>query len=220
MTARFRSLVAIGLFAPLAVISALACGPQDVPPQGTPTTAVQHPAAGTVGTAESATTREAEDETSATQASATGLPGDFTIRAYQGSEVIGGETVDLSSIVGHGRPVVLNFWGGLCPPCRAEMPAFQRTHERFGDSVLFLGVDVGPFVGLGGRQDAKDLIAELGVTYPNGWTFNSRALKDYEIRGIPVTWFFSGDGTVHRVWNGAIPEADLAEITGELAAGS
>lgn len=213
MIARLRSLIAIGSFAPLAVMSALACGPQDVPPQ-----AVEHPTAGTAGAAQSTTTGEIEGKASATQALATGLPGDFTIRAYQGSEVIGGETVDLSAIVGHGRPVVLNFWGGLCPPCRAEMPAFQRTHERFGDSVLFLGVDVGPFVGLGGRQDAKDLISELGVSYPNGWTFNSRALKDYEIRGIPVTWFFTASGEVHRVWSGAIPEEELSRLAAELSA--
>jgi thiol-disulfide isomerase/thioredoxin len=147
------------------------------------------------------------------------MPGDFTIRAYQGVDEIGGETVELSAIVGHGRPVVLNFWGGLCPPCRAEMPAFQRAHERTRDRVLFLGVDVGPFVGLGGRQDARDLIAELGVTYPNGWTFNSRALKDYRLRGIPSTWFFNGDGTVYRVWNGAIPEGDLNALVEALAAG-
>jgi thiol-disulfide isomerase/thioredoxin len=146
-----------------------------------------------------------------------GLPGDFTIRAYQGADVIGGDTVELSTIVGKGRPVVLNFWGGLCPPCRAEMPAFQRTHERYGDRVLFLGVDVGPFVGLGGRQDAKNLISELGVTYPNGWTFNSRALKDYKIYGIPVTCFFTADGKVLRVWNGAIPEDELVKIANEIA---
>jgi thiol-disulfide isomerase/thioredoxin len=147
------------------------------------------------------------------------MPGDFSVRAYQGAEAIGGETVDLSRVVGHGRPVVLNFWGGLCPPCRDEMPAFQRAHERTGDRVLFLGVDVGPFVGLGGRQDARDLIATLGVTYPNGWTFNSRALKDYRLRGIPSTWFFHGDGTVYRVWNGFIPEDELGALVDGLAAG-
>ena len=156
-------------------------------------------------------------EVTSTDVTANGLPGDFTIRAYQGSEVIGGETVDVSAIVGHGRPVVLNFWGGLCPPCRAEMPAFQRTHERYGDRVLFLGVDVGPFMGLGGRQDAKDLISELGVSYPNGWTFNSRALKDYKLYGIPVTWFFTADGQVHKVWNGAIPEDELSRLAEELS---
>lgn len=144
------------------------------------------------------------------------LPGDFTIRAYEGAAAIGGETVPLSSIVGHGKPVVLNFWGGLCPPCRAEMPGFQRVHEAYADRVLFLGVDVGPFVGLGGRQDARDLIAELGVTYPNGWTFNSSALKDYEVRSIPKTVFFAGDGRVVRVWTGAIPEPDLKELVEAL----
>lgn len=144
------------------------------------------------------------------------LPGDFTIRAYGGAEALGGETVLLSSIVGQGEPVVLNFWGGLCPPCRAEMPGFQRVHEAYADRVIFLGVDVGPFVGLGGRQDARDLIADLGVSYPNGWTFNSSALKDYEVRSIPKTVFFAGDGRIVRVWTGAIPEPDLIELVEAL----
>ena len=198
MVARLRILVALGLFAALAFISAPGCGRSDATQTAAPS---QSPTAPT-----------------ATEAPANVLPGDFTIRAYQGSDVIGGDTVELSTIVGHGRPVVLNFWGGLCPPCRAEMPGFQRVHEGYGDRVLFLGVDVGPFVGLGGRQDAKDLISELGVPYPNGWTFNSRALKDYEIRGIPVTWFFTPEGEVHRVWNGSIPEDELSRLTEELSA--
>lgn len=153
-----------------------------------------------------------------TPAPAPPLPGDFTIRAYTGADRLGGETVLLSSIVGKGQPVVLNFWGGLCPPCRAEMPGFQAVYETYADRVLFLGVDVGPFVGLGGRQDARDLIAELEVTYPNGWTFNSSALKDYEVRSIPRTVFFSGDGRVVRVWTGAIPEPDLVELVEALLA--
>lgn len=53
-------------------------------------------------------------------------------------------------------------------------------------------------MGLGGRQDAKDLIQEPGVAYPNGRAFNSRALKDYKVYGIPTTWFLTGDGKVFR----------------------
>lgn len=62
------------------------------------------------------------------------LPGDFTIRAYTGADRLGGETVLLSSVVGHGQPVVLNFWGGLCPPCRGDagFPGGVRQLRRPG----------------------------------------------------------------------------------------
>ena len=49
---------------------------------------------------------------------------------FQGQDVVGGEKVTLSGLIG-GRPIVLNFWAGLCPPCRAEMPDLQEfCHYR------------------------------------------------------------------------------------------
>ena len=67
---------------------------------------------------------------------------------FQGQNVVGGESVTLGSLVGE-RPIVLNFWAGLCPPCRAEMPDLQEFNEEFQDRALLLGVDLGQFTGLG-----------------------------------------------------------------------
>ena len=30
-----------------------------------------------------------------------------------------------------GKTIFLNFWGTLCPPCRAEMPDIQKLYEEF-----------------------------------------------------------------------------------------
>ena len=46
---------------------------------------------------------------------------------------------------------------------RAEMPAFQRVYDTYGADFLLLGVDVGPFLGLGTNQSAIDLLAELDL---------------------------------------------------------
>jgi thiol-disulfide isomerase/thioredoxin len=91
---------------------------------------------------------------------------DFTISAYQGEDVLGGQTVKFSKLFERGKPVILNFWAGLCPPCRAEMPGFQKVFDQVRDSVVLVGVDLGPFVGLGEHDDARRLLAELGVRYP------------------------------------------------------
>ena len=56
----------------------------------------------------------------------------------------------------------------LSVPCRAEMPQFQAFHEEFKDQVTLLGIDLGPFTGLGSHEDADELLQELGVTYPDG----------------------------------------------------
>ena len=65
---------------------------------------------------------------------------------------------------------MLNFWAGLCPPCRAEMPQFQVFYEEFKDQIQLVGIDIGVFTGLGYRNAAAALLRELGVTYPAGWT--------------------------------------------------
>jgi len=42
-----------------------------------------------------------------------GGPFGVTLVAYQGDELLGGRRVDLGTVVGHGKPVVLNFFAGL-----------------------------------------------------------------------------------------------------------
>ena len=64
------------------------------------------------------------------------IPSDFQIRAYSGIASLGGDNLAFSSLLGQGKPVVLNFWDGLCPPCRAEMPDIQAVYHQFEGSVI------------------------------------------------------------------------------------
>ena len=143
---------------------------------------------------------------------------DLEIEAYQGQDALGGDVVLLSDVVAQGKPVVLNFWAALCPPCRIEMPDFQRVYEARGEEALILGVDVGPQFRLGSREEGQALLAELGVRYPAGTTFNETVARDYEILSMPTTLFITADGRVVRTWSGFLTEEKLDELVDELIA--
>jgi thiol-disulfide isomerase/thioredoxin len=140
----------------------------------------------------------------------TSLP-DFTVDVYQGQDELGDQSVRFSEVMAQGRPVVLNFWAGLCPICRAEMPSLQQAYEEYGDRVLILGVDIGPFVRLGSRDDGLALLDELGITYPTGNTSDATVIQDYRVLGTPTTLFITPDGEVVRRRHGIFTEGQLSE---------
>ena len=143
------------------------------------------------------------------------LAPDFSITMYQGQDVVGGQEVNFSDLVGQ-KPIVLNFWAGLCPPCRAEMPDLQEFNDKFEDRALLLGMDLGQFTGLGNQEDAQDLLNELGVTYPAGFTTDGSVVRAYEVLGMPTTVFIGTDGKIFNKWTGALNGDVLEEKTLEM----
>lgn len=141
---------------------------------------------------------------------------DFDFSLYQGASEVGFPEGNLAAL--HGRPMVLNFWAGLCPPCRAEMPQFQVFYEEFKDDIMLLGIDIGPFMGLGSHRDADALLRELGVTYPTGWTDDGSVPRQYGVTGMPTTVFIKSNGEIFEKSVGAIDANFLARATRELMA--
>ena len=142
--------------------------------------------------------------------------GDFMFTAYQGGDVLGGDEVRFSQILALGKPVVMNFWAGLCPPCRVEMPDLQATYEQTKDRVQLIGLDVGPFINLGTREQGKNLAAELGVTYPIGTTNDAQIIQKYRVLGMPTTVFITPQAEIVRRWTGILNESALIDLIGEL----
>jgi thiol-disulfide isomerase/thioredoxin len=136
---------------------------------------------------------------------------DFTILAYQGEDVLGGQEVTFSEALAQGRPAVLAMWAGQCPACRKEMPVLQAAHQAYGDRVLFFGLDVGTYVGLGTEEDARALIEELAVTFPAGTTPDTGIILAYEALGIPALYFIMPDGEILRQEYGVLSEDQLSE---------
>ena len=148
-----------------------------------------------------------------------GVP-DLEISAYQGQDALGGDATTLSTVVGQGKPVVLNFWAALCPPCRAELPEFQRVHEERSGEVTILGIDIGPQQFLGTREEGQALLTDLGVSFPAGTTFDDTVVRGFEVFSMPTTFFIGADGSVMRKWSGILNEEKLNELVDELVSGA
>ena len=143
------------------------------------------------------------------QPSAGGSATDFRLVAYQGADILGGEEVDFSEVFRHGKPVILNFWAGLCPPCRAEMPGFQRVYDDLGDEFILVGVDIGPFVGLGSQDDARKFLAEFDIRYPAAYSIARDPVTDYNVLAMPTTVFLTPDKEIFYQRTGFLPEDQL-----------
>ncbi len=143
------------------------------------------------------------------------LEADFCFTLYQGEDVLGDSAVYVSQLLV--KPTVVNFWAGLCPPCREEMPHFQEFYDEFEELINFVGVDVGQFTNLGSQEDAKELLSDLEVTYPAGFTEDGQAVREY-VTGMPTTVFITTQGEVFRSWTGYLSKDKLTEITEEMIA--
>ena len=150
------------------------------------------------------------DNTSAPPAGGrTGAPGnrnaapDFTVTDGGGNRV---STADLS-----GKPVILNFWATWCPPCRSELPAFDKLYRQYGNEVSFMMIDLTD----GYREtveDVKKFISENGYTFPVYYDTEGSAAEAYNVSSIPFTVAVGRNGNIVGTHLGAMSEAALEKL--------
>lgn len=115
-----------------------------------------------------------------------------------------GEQLQLSSQLG--QPVVLNFWASWCPPCRAEIPYFEKASVKYNGLAAIWGIDQGepPSV-------VTDFGAAMGVTYPLLLDQDSAINRQYGIAALPTTVFVGADGVIQEVYTGIVNQAVLED---------
>ena len=99
-----------------------------------------------------------------------------------------GRTVSLADF--QGGPVVVNFWGAWCEPCRLQLPLLAEMRRRF---------PAVPIVGILFREDPEvgRAAAEHGdATWPTLVDPGEKVAAAYGIDGAPATFFIRADGTI------------------------
>ena len=117
-----------------------------------------------------------------------------------------GNTVRLSDKFG--KPVVINFWATWCPPCKQELPDFDKLCKEYGDRVVFMMVNL-----TDGYRDTVDgtkrFVSGKGYTFPVYFDTKDNAASAYNVSSIPQTTFIDAKGNIYTTRIGAMNEATL-----------
>lgn len=102
-----------------------------------------------------------------------------------------------------GKPVIISFWATWCPPCRAEIPYFNRAWEKLKDDdieMLFVNINEG-----------KETIEAYEKKVPIKPTIlrdeTAGQLANWNMTGLPTTFILDPEGRVvyqamgERAWD-------------------
>ncbi len=115
-----------------------------------------------------------------------------------------GQPVRLTSL--RGKPVLLNFWAQWCPPCRTEMPdldaLYQDSQDR-GLVVLSINTDDPD------RTAAETFVQDEGLTFPILWDHDKQVYDQYNLKGLPTSYFIDRRGIIRIVQIGAMNRSKM-----------
>jgi thiol-disulfide isomerase/thioredoxin len=117
---------------------------------------------------------------------------------------LGGEPVRLAEY--YGQPVIVNFWASWCPPCKAEMPAFQKIYTQYeSKGLVILAINSQE-----SRSDALEYIQSHQFTFPILIDEDGAVSNRYRVNSLPTTFFINIRGEISDVtYGGPISEVVL-----------
>ena len=129
-----------------------------------------------------------------------------------------GNAVNSKDVFSKNKFTMINIWASWCGPCIQELPELEEINKEFeekGCGIIGLLTDGTDPTGL---ADAKEIIADTGVTYMN--VIDNAEIADMlQVTGVPTTVFVDENGKiVGRTIVGANPEAYkkvMLELLGE-----
>jgi cytochrome c biogenesis protein CcmG/thiol:disulfide interchange protein DsbE len=123
-----------------------------------------------------------------------------------------GVPFDLASLRGH--PVLVNFWGPSCIPCRDEFPLFKtKLAQHSADGIAIVGILM-----YDAPAPARDFISQYGATWPTVDDPTGAIRTAYRVAARPQTYFIDRNGILRAIQVGQVTDAEFereyALITG------
>ncbi len=123
-----------------------------------------------------------------------------------------GAPFDLASLAG--KPVIINFWGPSCVPCRDEFPLFQaKLVEHAADGLAIVGIltDDPP-------QAARDFVTAYHATWPTVVDPDKSIKAAYRVAARPQTYFVDRSGVLRSIQIGELTDTDFERQYARIAA--
>jgi cytochrome c biogenesis protein CcmG/thiol:disulfide interchange protein DsbE len=136
------------------------------------------------------------------------LAGPSRIAAGQAAPDIVGTTLDgapfhLSDLREH--PVIVNFWGPSCVPCRSEFPLFKaKLAEHAADGLRIDGVLM-----FDTPTEARAFVASYGAPWPTVEDPTAAIRRAYQAVARPQTYFIDRDGVIRMIQVGEVVSTDF-----------
>ncbi len=115
-----------------------------------------------------------------------------------------------------GRPVIVNFWGPTCIPCRDEFPLFKaKLTGHAADGLVVVGVLMADPPDL-----ARTFIADQGATWATIVDPDGAIKQAYRVAARPQSYFIDRDGVLRSIQIGEVREVDFERQYGLISGGS
>ena len=122
-----------------------------------------------------------------------------------------GAPFDLASLAG--KPVIINFWGPSCVPCRDEFPLFKaKLVEHAADGLAIIGIltDDPP-------QPARDFVTDYQATWPTVVDPDGSLKAAYRVAARPQTYFVDRSGVLRSIQIGELTDTDFERQYARIA---
>ncbi len=107
-----------------------------------------------------------------------------------------------------GKAVVIHFWADWCPYCLDEMPVLESLYRQYRQQGLVIyAVNVGQ-----GPEAAKAFVDRVRVSYPVLLDREGRTAKQYDVLGLPRTFFLDRKGRIKYKLLGEASEDMLRKL--------
>lgn len=122
-----------------------------------------------------------------------------------------GAAFDLKALAG--KPVLINFWGPGCVPCRDEFPLLEaKLAQHASSGVVVVGVLTDDPV-----EPAREFVATFHATWQTVIDPDKAIKAAYRVAARPQSYFVDRSGVIRSIQAGRLTDSDFERQFAQIA---